>query len=870
MRRRRGWLALLLLLGPASAAAEDWLSCRQRIDASARPRRFTCVFDNGEATGDWERAKRELESIAHTPEEAGWLANLAAIEDKLDGCSRSEELFRQAAGLYAAAGHPAGELYALGRALRCLEERDPPAAMAEGRRLAEVAAASGDPVLVAQAAIRRAQVAIGAVALAEAEALLADYSLEQLDLLDPARGQLGRDWLFQHGRLSYALGRNDAALRDALLRHQRAAGAAPPDLAQMARASYDAAAILTAFPPGEASHRQIAEHAAAALALAERQGETEVALTSLLLLGRLERDAGLLRRCGELAGESRAALFAACRFAEADTLAGSDPVRAARLLKEAEAAAGRSGDPWAALQSWPEQLRAVFALRPRGEAVAAAGELLARIEKLRQAEKRQGRGAELFGVWRELHDWLAARLLDSGDPADAEQAFLLLENARARELRDLLGQDAPVRGLPEVEAGLAEGEVLLSFLLDHQRDVYGNKDGGAAVFLTTRAGTRVIPLPGRERLDPAIALLLGEIAERRDPAALARQLGRLIFDPIGKELPATTRRLILVPDGSLFRLPWALLRGADGQPLSRRYEIAIAPAASLLPRAGAAGAAGALIFADPAFAEADAKETGTAAGGIAAGGTAAGGTAARGIWGGAARGEKLARLPLALAEGREIRRLLGGRLLTGEEAREDALRSPAPESFGVLHFAAHAVLDDELPERSALMLAPDAGGGDGRLEPREIAALRLPGRLVTLAGCRSALGRIVPGEGPMSLGRAFLAAGAPAVIGSLWELRDDEAADFFGRFYRHLARGERAAAALAAAQNEMAAAGAPAAAWAGVVLLGDGDFRLAPSGLAGRARRCLSGPWPLLAAAALLLVIAFLSARRGAPHGPLK
>ncbi len=863
MRARCACLLLLLLLGPAAAAAEDWRGCRQRIEAAPKPRRFTCVFDNGQASGDWQRAKRELEAIAHTPEEAGWLANLAAIEDKLAGCSRSEQLFGQAAALYAAAGPAAGELYALGRALRCLEERDPVAALDAGERLAEVAAASGKPALVAQAAIRRAQIAIGAVALEEAETLLAAYSLAELDALDPGRGELGRDWLFQHGRLSYALGRFDAALRDALLRRERAAGATPPDLPQMARASYDAAAILTTFQAGDASRRQIAELAGAALALAERTGETEVELTSLLLLGRLDRDPALLRRCGDRAGEARIAIFAACRFAEADAVAGSDRQRAARALAEGEAAAERSDAPFAALQPWSDRLRAVFALRPRGEAIAAAGELLAEIEKLREAETREGRGAELFGVWRELHDWLAGRLLESGTAAGAEQAFLLLENARARELRDRLGLAAPVRGLREVEAGLGEHEALLSFLLDHERDVSGNRDGGAAVFVSTRAGTRVLPLPGRERLDPAIALWLGEIAQRRDERELARQLGRLLFAEIEKALPAETRRLILVPDGSLFRLPWGLLRGVDGEPLARRYEIAIAPAASLLPRAAGPGAAAALIFADPAFAAADGD---------------GGAAATRSLWGGAERGVQLGRLPLAREEGRAFHRLLGGRLYAGDEAREELLtRGAAGEEFGVLHFAAHALLDDELPERSALLLAPGGGeqpggdppGGDppgggpptdGRLEPREIAALRLPDKLVTLAGCRSALGRIVPGEGPMSLGRAFLAAGAPAVLGSLWDLRDDEAADFFGRFYRRLAAGESAAAALAAAQIEMAEAGAPAAAWAGVVLLGDGDFRLAPPTLAERARRRLAGPWPLLLAAALLLLVAVKTA----------
>jgi hypothetical protein len=66
------------------------------------------------------------------------------------------------------------------------------------------------------------------------------------------------------------------------------------------------------------------------------------------------------------------------------------------------------------------------------------------------------------------------------------------------------------------------------------------------------------------------------------------------------------------------------------------------------------------------------------------------------------------------------------------------------------------------------------------------------------------------------------------VIGTIWSVRDDEAAALAERFYAHASRGETARAALAAAQRELIAAGAPPAAWAGFVLIGDGGARLPP------------------------------------------
>jgi hypothetical protein len=67
-------------------------------------------------------------------------------------------------------------------------------------------------------------------------------------------------------------------------------------------------------------------------------------------------------------------------------------------------------------------------------------------------------------------------------------------------------------------------------------------------------------------------------------------------------------------------------------------------------------------------------------------------------------------------------------------------------------------------------------------------------------------------------------------VASLWPLRDVDGAALFDRFYRHLAEGRSVAAALQAAQRDRMEAGAPAAAWAGVVVLGDGGRIPVPGG----------------------------------------
>jgi CHAT domain-containing protein len=184
-------------------------------------------------------------------------------------------------------------------------------------------------------------------------------------------------------------------------------------------------------------------------------------------------------------------------------------------------------------------------------------------------------------------------------------------------------------------------------------------------------------------------------------------------------------------------------------------------------------------------------------------------------------------LPFAREEASSIVGALGGsRVVVGGNASERFLKTADLRSYGVLHLAAHAVVDGARPERSAVVLAPGAPEEDGLLQMREIVDLDLGGKLVVLAACRSSSGAILRGEGPLSLARAFFQAGASAVVGSLWALRDQDAAALMDGFYRALGRGEPAAIALATAQRERIAAGSPAAAWSGVVLLGDGALAL--------------------------------------------
>ena len=302
------------------------------------------------------------------------------------------------------------------------------------------------------------------------------------------------------------------------------------------------------------------------------------------------------------------------------------------------------------------------------------------------------------------------------------------------------------------------------------------------------------------------------------------------------------RHLIIVPDRRLHRLPFESLRGHGGDPLVTTHQVSYAPSATVWmrwvdQRVEQPPPARGLAFADPEIA--------------ATGGDAdlRGGDP----W---LDGLSLKPLPFAREEATAMARGVGNgsQVLTGAAASELALKQADLAEFGLLHFAAHAVVDDAKPERSAVLLAPGSPDEDGMLQIREIVGLDLEGRVVVLTACRSASGTVLEGEGVIGLARAFFQAGARGVVGALWPLRDDEAARLIHDFGTELARGRSLAEALAQARSAAVRRGAPSAAWAGIVLLGDGDHVPLPVGASAPAWLPAWWPWP---AAALALVLLF-------------
>jgi CHAT domain-containing protein len=166
----------------------------------------------------------------------------------------------------------------------------------------------------------------------------------------------------------------------------------------------------------------------------------------------------------------------------------------------------------------------------------------------------------------------------------------------------------------------------------------------------------------------------------------------------------------------------------------------------------------------------------------------------------------LANLPAAAEEAKEIAELFDSRVvLTGPQATPAAVKSNL-NSADVVQLAMHSALDNEAPLRSKLIMAKDtsAASSESMLYAYEIYNLKLTRpRLVVLSACQTGAEQYYGGEGMMSLARAFIAAGVPQVVASLWPVDSDATKQLMVSFHKHRKEGRNTAESLQEAQKDL-------------------------------------------------------------------
>ena len=496
-------------------------------------------------------------------------------------------------------------------------------------------------------------------------------------------------------------------------------------------------------------------------------------------------DAHLRRAQVAIAFGEREAVGSHLRAAAETAVAIVDPVLRRRVTAELDFVRGlASGEPTAQLAAFA---RAEAGFRATGlkhrlpAVLLERGLTLARAGRPAEAERTLHHALALLdeehgdGLWLDqlatvsrVFDGMVTVALRRGATAEA---FGWAETGRASALNGALGKDdltARELGAAAVQARLDPRTALLLYSLLPDR---------AVVFQVTRdevrAHTLALPADELRRLSASFVgdFSAGTWTERTRSAA--QSLYQTLIDPL--DLDPTISRLAIVADDELHQLPFAaLIDPRSGRYLLEQRELVAAPSAAVYLRAQAAAratppaAVTALVVGDPRLDP--------------------------------VLFPNLPPLPSAAAEAKAVAAMYpGAELFVGSRAtRADVVAAIA--RHGVVHFAGHATINRTDPRRSGLPLASE-DGQPAWLHAEDVPRLALDHtRVVVLSACDTAQGPIRPGEGPMSLARAFLAARVPSVVATLWPVSDGDTGPLLAELHRRLRRGDDAAAALRGAQ----------------------------------------------------------------------
>jgi CHAT domain-containing protein len=469
-------------------------------------------------------------------------------------------------------------------------------------------------------------------------------------------------------------------------------------------------------------------------------------------------------------------------------------------LRQAEAATSLAGEPALAVAaldsvvayfaSQHNQIRLLPALVARSEAALALGNVAAATADLDRVlsllSEQSGsmttmdlRASLLDGAQRVV-DRLVMLRIRSGVPADA---LADLERARVSLAPVVRRSGVATSGSLSAPAGQIAAEYALI---------------GDTLLVWTMAG-RTVQLTRTSvdhgRLVRTIEQVRALLELRADEPALLPGLAALydwLVRPIQGHLGAPGVPVVLMTDGEIAGAPFAALRDtAQGRYLIEQHPLRFA--SSLRDAGGATRTRTSLtgrllLVADPAFDQ------------LAFPG--------------------LARLPGAGAEVAAIASQYADTVLLAGAAATGAAFKAALQDASIVHYAGHAVFDDERPEQSFLALAPGVEAiSTGRITAAELTQIDLGHvRLVVLSACETNRSRRGRSGGFAGLAGAFLAAGAGGVVGSLWRVDDRLTQELMSEFHRAYRQSGDGADALRAAQLRLLRSAEPAlrsaAAWA--------------------------------------------------------
>ena len=400
---------------------------------------------------------------------------------------------------------------------------------------------------------------------------------------------------------------------------------------------------------------------------------------------------------------------------------------------------------------------------------------------------------------RRLH----LKLTEMESAAGVGVSVMLAENFRTRN------------SLIHFQQGLGESDLLLSFYLGKQESY---------LWAVTQRSIELHRLPAESEVREDVKRFREAVASdgfttggQSAGDRLGADLYQRLFGSLNPADAAKTSWLLSL-DGVLFELPFAALVSSyeNGQPVyaAERHSTQEIPGALFLNRQTAA-AGGYLGVADPVYNSADPRET-------------VGWSLRKD------RGEDRGQLNRLVNSSRELRRSsLSWRtttgvaqpiqILEGTAARRGNFLQALSAAPSTIHLATHVLTSSTHPEQAFLAFSLNANGHPGLLSTSDIGMLRVPGALIVMTGCATGTGDARVGAGLLGLSRAWMMAGARAVVATNWPVPDADG-DLIPVFYQNL-RVHPAAEALRRSQIQLIHSGTWQAApsyWAAFQVTGGG------------------------------------------------
>jgi CHAT domain-containing protein/Tfp pilus assembly protein PilF len=404
-------------------------------------------------------------------------------------------------------------------------------------------------------------------------------------------------------------------------------------------------------------------------------------------------------------------------------------------------------------------------------------------------------------------------------------------------------QEKPIT-VDEIRATLAPGDLVLLFAIGwNSSALFLLRSGGAPEAL------RAVPIkvPVLELVKQVDALRLATDTKSASPAE-ALQPGRALYQtlipPEARDAVQKAHRLIISPEGLLWRVPWAaLVMNSESdpaylgltKPLTLTPSLAIYARTQREPRALKPGSrpkalvVGACLYTAKAVTTAARKANRSAAGLVSLPAELA---SLQHLFG------EPVRLEASGEEARAIAREYGTVALTDLSTTETAIRRRSTAA-DVIHLSTHGRFHYQRPMSSGILLTPpvkpsaaNPTDDDGILQAWELFwGVRLRAELVVISACQSGGGTIRPGEGVIGLTRALQYAGARSIVASQWPVAERSTAALMVAFHHNLREGEDKAEALRLAMRGIANKHDPTEDcrspfyWAAFFLVGDPDNR---------------------------------------------